>query len=186
MNSMRVFDAILTNLAVRNFQDRPINEEHLQRILDAGRLCQSGKNLQPWHFIVIRDRNLLNRLADLMKGDPDEPIVRRVPLAVALLSDPEYDSHSVDIGRVAQNMTLAAWELEVGSCFMWGPEPPDRKPYREAARALLGIPDRFDFVGLLVFGYPKQLRMAKQKKRKQLREIVSENRFGTPFVVGIE
>lgn len=56
---------------MRKFTDESLTDEHLIRILDAARLCQSGKNLQPWYFIVVRDRSTLDELAELMKGDVD-------------------------------------------------------------------------------------------------------------------
>ncbi|MGH8526735.1 MAG: nitroreductase family protein, partial [Gammaproteobacteria bacterium] len=74
---MNVYDAVLTNIAVREFTDELLKDEHLTRILDAARLCQSGKNLQPWYFIVIRERSTLDALAELMKGDVDEEIMKR-------------------------------------------------------------------------------------------------------------
>jgi len=181
---MHVFQAVSTNIAVREFQDRPLNEEHLRQILEAGRLCQSGKNLQPWHFIVVRDKQLLNGLADLMRGDLDEPVVRKAPVAIAIVSDPTSEFHVLDAGRTAQNMTLAAWELGIGSCFMSGPEQPDREPYREKAHDLLGIPDRLNLVDLVVFGYPKRRTVVRRKKRKELQEIASEKRYGNPLVLG--
>lgn len=172
-----------SNLAVRSFDDRQVSASHILRILEAGRLCQSGKNLQPWHFIVIRDKVILNALGEMMKGDLDEPIMRRAPLAIALLSDTASEFDKVDIGRAAQNMTLVAWELGIGSCFMSGPEPPERESFRRKARDFLNIPSNFYLVNFLVFGYLKRRRQAKQKNRKDLREITSQDMFGNPLLL---
>jgi len=177
---MNVYEAVLTNIAVREFTAVPVTEEHLVRILDAARLCQSGKNLQPWYFIVIRDRGILDALAELMKGDVDEAIMKRSHTAIAVVSDPKSEFDVVDAGRAAQNMTLVAWELGVGSVFISGPEPPERIPYRKKAKGLLGIPEHLNLVDLIVFGYPKRPRMVTRKKRKELRDIVFEKRFGGP------
>jgi nitroreductase len=177
---MDVYKAVVTNIAVREFTDEPLKEEHLIRILDAARLCQSGKNLQPWYFVVIRDRSTLDALAELMKGDVDEAIMKRSHTAIAVISDPKSEFDVVDAGRAAQNMTLVAWELGIGSVFISGPEPPDRISYRNKAKVLLGIPDRLNLVDLIVFGYPKRLRMVKRKRRKELKDIVFEKRFGRP------
>jgi nitroreductase len=177
---MNVTDAVLTNIAVREFTDEPVSDDHLIRILDAARLCQSGKNLQPWYFIVIRDRSTLDALAGLMTGDVDEAIMKRSHTAIAVISDPKSEFDVVDAGRAAQNMTLVAWELRIGSVFISGPEPPDRIPYRRKAKQLLGVPEHLNLVDLIVFGYPKRWRMVKRKKRKDLKEIVFEGRFGYP------
>jgi nitroreductase len=177
---MTVYEAVLTNVAVREFTDEPLSDEHLIRILDAARLCQSGKNLQPWYFIILRDRSTLDALAALMKGDVDEGIMKRSHTAIAIVSDPTSEFDIVDAGRAAQNMTLVAWELGIGSVFISGPEPPERIPYREKAKRLLGIPDHLNLVDLIVFGYPKRRRMVTRKKRKELEDIVFEGRFGRP------
>lgn len=177
---MNVFDAVLTNIAVREFTDESLKEEHLIRILDAARLCQSGKNLQPWYFIVIRDRGTLDALAELMKGDVDEAIMKRSHTGIAIISDPKSEFDVVDAGRAAQNMTLVAWELGIGSVFISGPEPPERIPYRKKAKQLLGVPDHLNLVDLIVLGYPKRRRMVTRKNRKELKDIAFEGRFGRP------
>jgi nitroreductase len=175
---MDVYDAVLTNIAVREFTHEPLKDEHLIRILDAARVCQSGKNLQPWYFIIIRDKSTLDALAELMKGDIDEEIMKRSHTAVAIISDPQSEFDVVDAGRAAQNMTLVAWELGIGSVFISGPEPPERVPYRKRAKQLLGIPDHLNLVDLMVFGYPKHMRMVTRKNRKELKDIVFDERFG--------
>lgn len=180
---MSVFEAVKGNLAVRRFDDRQISANDILRILEAGRLCQSGKNLQPWHFIVIRDKTILNALGEMMKGDLDEPIIKRAPLAVALLSDSASEFDKVDVGRVAQNMTLVAWELGIGSCFMSGPEPPERESFRREAHDFLKIPSNLYLVDFLIFGYLKRRRQAKRKNRKDLSEITSQDTFGKPLLL---
>jgi nitroreductase len=180
---MNVYGAVLTNIAVREFTDEPLKDEHLIRILDAARLCQSGKNLQPWYFIVLRDRSTLDALAELMKGDVDEGIMKRSHTAIVIISDPQSEFDVVDAGRAAQNMTLVAWELGIGSVFISGPEPPERIPYRKKAKQLLGIPDHLNLVDLIVFGYPRRRRMVTRKNRKALKEIVFEGRFGHPITL---
>lgn len=177
---MNVYDAVVTNVAVREFTDEHLKDEHLVRILDAARLCQSGKNLQPWYFVVIRERSTLDALAELMKGDVDEAIMKRSHTAIAIVSDPKSEFDVVDAGRAAQNMTLVAWELGIGSVFISGPEPPERVPYRKRAKQLLGIPEHLNLVDLIVFGYPTHWRLVTRKRRKELREIVFEGRFGHP------
>lgn len=120
-----------------------------------------------------------------MKGDMDEPLVKQAPLAMALVSDPVSEFDKVDVGRAAQNMTLTAWELGIGSCFMSGPEPPDREPYRKEAHDFLQIPPNLHLVDLIIFGYPKHHRMAKHKKRKELSQLTSQDTFGKPLTLNI-
>lgn len=178
---MEVFQAIATNVAVRYFRSEPVTMQHLTKILEAARQCQSGKNIQPWYFILIQERETLDKLADLMTGDIDEKIMKRSPVAVAIIATPVAEFYGFDCGRAAQNMTLAAWELDVGSCLISGPEPPDRESYRVKAGRLLGVPTNLKFLELIVFGYPKVKRTARTKDRKRFEDIVFKERFNNPI-----
>lgn len=126
---------------------------------------------------------MLNGLAELMKGDMDAQLTRQAPMAIALISDSaaEFEFQLVDLGRAAQNMTLAAWELGIGSCFMSGPEPPEREAYCKKAHDFLQVPASMNFLDLVIFGYPKQCKPAKRKRRKLLSQIVSQEIFGRPL-----
>ena len=81
---MDVFDAVRTMLAVRAYQDKPVPEAVVRRILEAGRLTASASNLQPWHFIVIQNRDTLHQLGTLA---PSGPYVARAPLAIVVAVD---------------------------------------------------------------------------------------------------
>src|SRR5207245_1281295 len=81
---MDVFDAIRTLLAVRGYQNKPIPEEVVRRIVEAGRLTGSGMNRQPWTFIVVRERETLRRLGALASSGS---YVAQAPLAVVVATD---------------------------------------------------------------------------------------------------
>lgn len=178
---MQVLEAVTTNVAVRGFRPEPVSKEHLTRILEAGRQCQSGKNLQPWYFVVIRKRETLDQLAELMKGDIDEGLMKSSSLALAIIGDPVAEFYAFDCARAVQNMTLVAWELGIGSCIISGPEPPDRDRYRVKAGQLLGVPSNLRFLELMVFGYLKVRRTIRTKDRKRFEDIVFNERFGNPI-----
>jgi nitroreductase len=181
---MNVFDAASANIATRQFQPGLIRKEQLKMILEATRLTQSAKNLQPWSFIIIKERNTLDALARLMKGDIDEELTKASPMVVAIVGDPRSEFWLFDLGRVTQTMTLVAWELGVGSCVISGPEPPDREDYRTKAGKILSVPDKMRFQELIAFGYPKNTRRVRRKDRKKLEEIVFSERFGQPADLG--
>ncbi len=67
---MEVFDAVRTVLAVRNYQDKPVSPEVVRRTVEAGRLTGSNMNRQPWHFIVVENRDMLGQLGALAKTGP--------------------------------------------------------------------------------------------------------------------
>src|SRR5256712_8700258 len=79
-----VFEAIRTLLAVRSYQDKPVPDAVIRRIVEAGRLTGSGMNRQPWHFIVVLDRETLRRLGALASSGP---YVAQAPLAIGLATD---------------------------------------------------------------------------------------------------
>ena len=174
---MNVLELILNNTAIRRFKKQKIKRQDITCILEGARLCQSGKNLQPWYFIVIQDSKTLGHLASLMKGDVDEEIVRHAPLAIAAVSDPSSEFHLFDTARAVQNMTLVAKSLGICSCVMSGPEPPNRESYRMKAKEFLRIPTYLNLIDLLVFGYSETNRRISEKKRKKLTEIFFEERF---------
>jgi nitroreductase len=94
---MDVFDAIRTLLAVRSYQDTPVPDAVVRRIVEAGRLTGSGMNRQPWHFIVIRDRDTLRRLGALASSGP---YVAQAPLAIVVAILPfGYPARAVGRGK---------------------------------------------------------------------------------------
>jgi nitroreductase len=146
---MDTWTAINTIRAVRRFAPRPLEEAHLERILNAGRRAGSSKNEQRWAFVVVRDREHLRELSEVGAYAGH---LAGAAAAVALVT-PEATGHRRDsimwdCGRAAQNMVLAAWELGIGSV------PATVYDHALASR-LLGLPadQRCDF--LLSFGYPQ-------------------------------
>ena len=145
---MDTWKAINSVRVVRQFRDEPLAEEHLTRIVNAGRRAGSSKNQQAWAFIVVQDRARLRELAPVGRYAGH---LAGAAAAVALVR-PSAEGHALisimwDLGRAAQNMVLAAWELGIGSvpATVYDPELTSR---------LLGLPpdQRCDF--LLSFGYP--------------------------------
>jgi len=175
---MNVSEAVSTNVAVRAFGRDPVSMPDLMRILEAGRQCQSGKNMQPWYFIIVEKRETLDKLAELMKGDVDEMIMKKSSLAVAVIGDPAGEFYIFDCGRAVQNMTLTAWELGIGSCVVSGPEPPDRESYRIKAGRLLNVPSNLRFLELMIFGHSKVKMTVRTKRRKKLENLVFKEEFG--------
>jgi nitroreductase len=147
--ALGTWEAIDSVRAVRTFSDTEIPETALARILDAGRRAGSSKNLQRWAFVVCRDRVRLSELATL---GPWAGHLAGAAIAVALITpDPHAPgtplSVMFDLGRAAQNMVLAAWELSIGSV-------PATVYDQPKARALLGLPADRHCEYLLSFGYP--------------------------------
>jgi len=171
---MDVRTAIRTKRAVREFLDKPIPEENMEAILNAGRRAQSAKNRQPWHFIAIRDKMLLKRLSELgtFAGH-----LAGAALGVAIITPPMEQRFSImfDAGQAAAYMQLAAWELGIGSCPATIYQP-------EKARELLKFPEDLHIYLALSFGYPKDETAisrppSKKSGRKPYDEVVHYDRW---------
>jgi nitroreductase len=174
---MNTQDVVRTKRAVRDFADRPLDAQDLDRILAAGRRAHSAKNLQRWAFVVVQDRE---RLVALSKTGPFAGHVAGAAAAVALVTlDPRAvdASPSVmwDLGGAAAQMMLVAWELGIGSC-------PATVYEHDLARQLLGYPVGLECEFMLSFGYPADpaalTRPNKPAGRRPLEEIVHRERWG--------
>jgi nitroreductase len=167
---MEVFDAVRTVLAVRNYKETPVPPETVKRIVEAGRLSGSGMNGQPWHFIVVDDRETLRRLGTLARTGP---YISQAPLAVVVAIQ-KTKFGPADAARAIQSMILTAWSEGVGSNWVGFMGLDDIKP-------VLGIPNDLDVLAVIPFGYPVKPGSKGKKNRKPLREVASHGRFGQPF-----
>jgi nitroreductase len=167
---METFDAIRTMLAVRRYQDKAVPEATVRRIVEAGRLTGSAKNVQPWHFVVVEDRETLGRLGALARTGAH---VAQAPLAVVVAVERTPFAVS-DASRAIQSMLLAGWADGVGSNWVgFGG--------LEEVRTLLGIPADRDILAILPFGYPAGVVGLGKKRRKPLAEVASRERYGQPL-----
>jgi nitroreductase len=143
---MNVIDAIRTKRAVRQFQAKPLPDEMVTAILDAGRRAPSARNRQPWHFIAIRERATLQALVDI---SPNAGHLAGAALGVVIVTPNPQASLTVmfDTGQAATYMQLAAWELGVASCI-------GSIQHVDPARDLLGFPSEMHMLIALSFGYP--------------------------------
>lgn len=164
---MDVWEAIRTKRAVRNFTGQPLPENVVRQILDAGRRSQSSKNSQPWHFIVVQDRDTLQKLS--MMGDYMGHVAGAA-MCVALLAPVANDRslwNYFDLGQSASYMQLAGQELGVGSCLGTVYKP-------EEVRELLGFPNSYELRIVISFGYPQPQpdRPANPAGRRKFDEVV--------------
>ena len=152
---------VLKLRVVRHFQNRPLSDPHLHAILEAGRWTGTSKNNQAWSIVVITNAEVRGRIA--VCGDFTDP-VRRAPLTIALVQEP--DGYEFDIGRLAQNLMLAANALGVGSC-------PVTFHRSDDAAAVLALPEGVRCRYGVVLGYPEEnQKPARVGGRKPLDEFV--------------
>ncbi len=167
---MEVFDAVRTVLAVRQFQDKPIPEALVQQIVEAGHLTASSMNGQPWHFIVVENKEMLHKLGSLAKTGP---YIAQAPLAIVVATEQSpYDIS--DASRAIQSMILTAWAQGIGSNWVGFNNLSHINP-------VLGIPAEIQILAILPFGYPVATIGKGNKKRKPLSEVAHRERWDQPF-----
>jgi nitroreductase len=151
--------------AVRHFRSDPVPQAVIDDLLDVARWSGSASNRQPWELIIVRDRDLLQQLADC-EGYAKH--LAGAPLGVVLVMAGEAgraDHESYDEGRLSERLMLAAHAHGVGSCIGWL-----IKGGRERARQLLGVPEGRKVRTILSLGYPDEVARAARNRPEQPRK----------------
>jgi len=173
---MDMITAIRSLRVVRKYADRPLTEDEVRTIADSARKTGSSKNTQRWDFVTVRDRASLARLSGVT------PYAKHLPSAGAAIAlvvdrpDPEYPRSVLwDLGRAAQNITLTAWAMGIGSC------PITVREFGLAAE-VLGLPDDKECQYIIALGWPADPgdleRPPQAGGRKGYDEVVHSERWG--------
>lgn len=169
---MELQEAIRKRKSIRDYEDKPVPDEKLMKVLEAARMAPSAGNRQNWKFIVVRDEKLRQELSQAAAGQAHVAKAPVVIAAVALVPDfvmpcgvPPY---AVDLAIAVDHMTLAAADEGLGTCWIG-------RFSQEEARNILKIPEKYRIVALLPLGYPNQ--EGRPKVRKSLDEIVCYETF---------
>jgi nitroreductase len=157
---MDAYRAVVDKRDQRAFLPKPIPEDALRRILQAGRMTGSSKNSEPNRFIVIRDAARLAAVAALGQQ------ARWVARAAVVIVIAQTVRHEYDAGRCAQNMMVVAWSEGIGSC-------PAHVPESELG-ALLGVPTTMHLNRLVAFGYVDPERAAPPRRVARRRLALAE------------
>jgi len=168
---MDVFKAVQTVLAVRSYLDKPVPQDVVLRIVEAGRLTASSMNRQPWHFIVIDNRDTLRQLGEVARTGP---YIAQAPLAIVVAIEKTTFAVS-DASRAIQSMVLTAWSEGLGSNWVGFLGLTE-------VNALLGIPESLDVLAILPMGYPAKTLGKGKKQRRPLSEVAHKERFGQSFI----
>ncbi len=142
---------IFTRRSIRNYIDKPIEEADIQRILQAGMSAPSAGNQQPWHFIVVNDRERLNEMANLHMYSK---MLLKAPLAIVVCYDVElekYKNYGIqDCSAATQNMLLEATHLGIGSVWLGVKPIEDRVKF---VKNMFDLPENIEPFNVIAFGY---------------------------------
>jgi nitroreductase len=168
---MDTIETIMGRRSVRKFERKPIGDEDLHAIIEAGRQAPSAANRQPWHFVVVRNEELRRQLAEACSG---QSWLADADAIVAGVGQPGVNEkwYSVDVAIAMQNMILAATALGYGTCWIGAFD-------RERVESLLGIPEDMRVVALTPIGVPAD--RPEPRPRRPLAEFASLDRYGRPL-----
>lgn len=154
------FQAILARRSIRQYTDRPVGREQLRRLLEAAMAAPSANNRQPWHFVVVTERDRLNRLAE---AHPYGKMLFQAPACIIVCGDPEATYWVQDCSAATQNILVAATEMGLGTVWC-GVHP--RSDREHDVRDILGLPPHITPLNLIAVGYPAE----KKEPRTQYNE----------------
>ncbi|MEJ2024908.1 MAG: nitroreductase family protein [Deltaproteobacteria bacterium] len=169
---MEFLELAKNRYSCRNYEERAVEDEKLELVLEAGRVAPSAVNFQPWHFFVIRDKKNLQRLHPVYHRE----WFRTAPCVVVICGDHGQswkrkdgkDHCDIDIGIVTDHMTLQATALGLATCWVCNFDA-------AMTRELFELPEHLEPMVLLPLGYPLDQADPDRHghKRKPLSEIAT-------------
>jgi nitroreductase len=151
---MDCLEAIMTRRSIRRFTDQPVEDEVVDRLLRAAMAAPSAGNQQAWRFVVVRDRDVLHRLAD---ASPYASVLPTAPLAFVVCAEPAVQKHAgfwvQDCSAAAENLLLAAHALGLGAVWL-GYYPVLERV--QGATDALGLPEGILPMSVVPVGWPKE------------------------------
>ena len=171
---MEAWDAIRARRNVRQYQPKPVSDEDMNRIAEAGWRAPSAKNRQPWDFVIVTDQTQLQELSTVWRGaghiaSAAAAIVLVVPLPP---DDRRLVTDTYDIGQATMAMMIAATDLGIGTAHSSVGD-------QEKARAILGVPDDHLVAFMLGIGFPadRPLTPIRKPNRRPFSEVVHHGRW---------
>ena len=153
---MEFFEAVKQRKSMREFSEKAVKKELLEKIIDAGRVAATARNEQPWEFVISSDKNILHKICNMC---PNGPFIKDAPHLIAVFSK-ETKYYLEDCSAATQNMLLAIEALGLGGCWVAG----DKKDYIEEIRKIFNIPEGYKLVSMISLGYPKTPKGPKAKR----------------------
>ena len=171
-----VLNNILNRTSVRSYQDKPVEKEKIEKLLRSGMAAPTAMNKQPWHFIVVTDKNQLQKLSE---ANPYAEMAAKAPLAIVVCGDMDKSLEGEarefwvqDCSAATENILLAATGMELGA--VWTGTYPSKERCAAVAK-VLGLPESLIPLNTIVIGYPDKEVTPKDKWKK---ENISYNMYG--------
>jgi len=173
---LEVFEAIQKRYSVRRYLKKNVPSDLMSKVLEAARLAPSASNRQPWHFIVVTDKEKKKKIAQSGRW---AGFIDGAPAVIIALGDHETAPkwYPVDVTIAMEHIVLEATELGLGTCWVGSFE-------EDLVKDILKIPEKYTVVAILSIGYPSEKENLDSKvarfvdQRKKFKEIVSFNEYG--------
>lgn len=175
-------DLLKTRRSIRVYQDKPVEEEKIEQVIQSALLAPTSKNTRPWYFIVVKDKDKLTKMADCRH--PASPFLPKVPAAILILADEEKSDVWVeDCSIAAAFMQLKIAELFLASCWVQVRNRLTKDPAVTSEaylKELLEIPDQYKVEAIIALGYPGEEKNPYDLERLAYDKVYKDN-FGSPY-----
>jgi len=158
---MDVFEAIMTRRSIRKYKKQQVSKEQIKKLLEAGMMAPSVRNYQSWFFIVIDDREILDKIPEFHQH---AQMLKEAPLAILVCGDKNKEKELGYIiqncSAATQNILLAAHAIGLGAIWV-GIYP--REPRVQALKKLCDLPDYVQPISLIAIGYPDEKKISESR-----------------------
>lgn len=163
-----VLDNIATRTSVRDYEARPVEKEKIEKMLRAAMAAPTAMNKQPWHFVVVDQRNVLDALAGT---NPYAKMLKKAPLAIVVCGNTDKmiegggrDFWIQDASAATENLLLAAHAMGLGA--VWTGAYPSEERCISISK-VLSLSDNLVPLNMIVVGYPAEQPQPKQKFKEE-------------------
>ena len=160
-----MLDIILTRRSIRKYKNTPVSESDIKKLLEAAMAAPSAGNSQPWEFIIINDRKILD---EIPKFHPYSQMLKEAPLAIVVCGDLKKEKYRdrwpLDCSAAAQNILLAAHSLGLGT--VWLGIYPEKERIDNTVN-LLRIPQEVIPLCIIAVGYPDEIKPPSHRYKEE-------------------
>ena len=164
---MNTFDAIAKRASVRKYQNKAISKKDLERLIDAGHRAPTARKVEPWEFIVVTDKIMLQKLSELAVNGS---FIKEAAAGILIFCH-ETKYYLEDGCAATENILLAAADMGLGACWIAG----DKKPYGLQMGQMLGVPEECNLVSIIALGWPDA--EPAQVRHRGLAQVLHWERF---------
>ena len=176
----QVVETIMARRSIRKYKQQPVEKDKLQQILECGINAPNGMGRQSWEIRVVDTPELLAEIDSLntklavgrgMDASKVRPAAYGAPVLVFIANDTTYDLSQVDCGLLGGNMILTAQSMGLGSCCLGGIVRTLKSPEAEGLLKRLELPENYNLLYAIAFGYPDESPAAKLRKAEKIRFV---------------